>query len=76
MMSRKSEDIVKQPNHYIGEYGLEVEEILRNFLPRYENSYVAHRIGSAIEYLLRAPLKNGKQDLEKAKYNIEQALGD
>ena len=67
-------DVVKQPSHYIGEQGLEVEEVLRNFLPRYEDSYVAHRIGSAIEYLLRSPLKNGKQDLEKAKYNIEQAL--
>ena len=70
----KKEDIVKQPSHYIGEQGLEVEEVLRNFLPRYVDPYVAHRIGSAIEYLLRAPLKNGKQDLEKAKYNIEQAL--
>lgn len=65
---------IDKPSHYIGEQGLEVEEVLRNFLPRYENSYVAHRIGSAIEYLLRSPLKNGKQDLEKAKYNIEQAL--
>lgn len=69
-------DAVKQPSHYIGEYGLEVEEVLRNFLPRYENAYVAHRIGSAIEYLLRAPLKNGKQDLEKARYNIKQALDE
>ncbi len=68
------DDVIHSPNHYIGKYGLEVEEVLRNFLPRYENQYVAHRIGSAIEYLLRSPLKNGKQDLEKAKYNIEQAL--
>ena len=68
------DDVIHSPNHYIGEYGLEVEEVLRNFIPRYENAYVAHRIGSAIEYLLRSPLKNGKQDLEKAKYNIEQAL--
>ena len=68
------DDVVHSPNHYIGEYGLEVEEVLRNFLPRYVDSYVAHRIGSAIEYLLRSPLKNGKQDLEKAKYNLEQAL--
>ena len=68
------EDIVKQPNHYIGDNGLEVEEVLRNFIPRYENAYVAHRVASAIEYLLRSPLKNGRQDLEKARYNIEQAL--
>ena len=67
-------DVVKQPSHYIGEQGLEVEEVLRNFIPRYENAYVAHRVGSAIEYLLRSPLKNGKQDLEKARYNLDQAI--
>lgn len=70
----KDNDLVKSPNHYIGELGLEVEEVLRNFIPRYEDAYVAHRIASAIEYLLRSPLKNGTQDLEKARYNIGQAL--
>ena len=68
-------DMVNQPNHYIGEYGLEVEDVLRNFIPRYEDSYVAHRIASAIEYLLRSPLKNGQQDIEKARKNLDQALG-
>lgn len=72
--STKDRNMVESPNHYIGELGMEVEEVLRNFIPRYEDSYVAHRIASALEYLLRAPLKNGKQDLEKARYNITQAL--
>ena len=67
-------DLVKSPNHYIGDYGLEVEEVLRNFIPRYEDAYVAHRMASAIEYILRSPLKNRTQDLEKAGYNIQQAL--
>lgn len=65
---------VNKPNHYIGEHGIEVEEVLRNFLTRYANSYEAHRIASAIEYLLRSPLKNGTEDLRKAKRNIEQVL--
>lgn len=67
-------ETVNKPNHYIGELGLEVEEVLRNFIPRYANSYEAHRIASAIEYLLRSPLKNGTEDLRKAKRNIEQVL--
>ena len=67
-------DKVNSPKHYIGEKGLEVEEVLRQFLPRYQNAYVAHRIGSAMEYLLRSPLKNGKEDLKKAIKNIELAL--
>ena len=67
-------ETVNKPNHYIGEHGLEVEEVLINFLTRYANSYEAHRIASAIEYLLRSPLKNGTEDLRKAKRNIEQVL--
>lgn len=70
----KMNDKVNSPKHYIGEKGLEVEEVLRQFLPRYEDAYVAHRIGSAMEYLLRSPLKNGKEDLRKAIKNIELAI--
>jgi hypothetical protein len=69
-----NKDMVNKPNHYIGEYGLEVEDVLRNFIPRYTDPYVGHRIASAIEYLLRSPLKNRRQDIEKAGKNIQQAL--
>ena len=67
-------DTVNKPNHYIGINGIEVEEVLVGFIPRYEDSYVAHRVSSAIEYLLRSPLKNGLEDLKKAHKNIGQAL--
>ena len=73
--TKGNKDMVNQPNHYIGEYGLEVEDVLRNFIPRYTDPYVGHRIASAIEYLLRSPLKNGQQDIEKARKNLDQALG-
>ena len=65
-------DIISKPSHYIGINGLEVEQILAEFLPRFTDGYEAHRVGSAIEYLLRSPLKNGDQDIEKAGQNIEQ----
>ena len=67
-----SNDIISKPSHYIGINGLEVEQILAEFLPRFTDGYEAHRVGSAIEYLLRSPLKNGDQDIEKAGQNIEQ----
>ena len=73
-VASEQSDPVNQPNHYIGEYGLEVEDVLRNFIPRYTDPYVGHRIASAIEYLLRSPLKNRRQDIEKAGKNIQQAL--
>ena len=63
----KQSDPVNKPNHYVGIQGLEVETVLQNFIPRYTDSYEAHRIASAIEYLLRSPLKNGTEDVKKAK---------
>ena len=67
-----SHDMVNKPKHYVGVQNLEVETVLENFLPKITDGYVAHRIGSAIEYILRHPEKNGRQDLEKAKKNLEQ----
>ncbi len=72
--NQRDNNEVDKPKHYIGENGLEVEEVLRNFIPRYKDTYIAHRVASAIEYLLRSPLKNGNQDIEKAAYNLQQAL--
>lgn len=70
----QGKNMVESPKHYIGVLGMEIEEVLRNFLPTYEDSYVSHRIGSAIEYLARSPRKNGLEDLRKAEYNIRQAI--
>ena len=67
-----SNDLVNKPNHYIGVDGLEVETVLQNFLPKIDDPYVAHRVASAIEYLLRAAKKNGRQDYQKAGRNIQQ----
>lgn len=67
-------DNVNKPNHYVGDNGLEVEQVLQEFMPRYENAYVAHRIASAVEYVLRSPLKNGLEDLKKARKNLDQAI--
>lgn len=65
---------VISPIHYIGLHGVEVEIVLENFIPYYEDAYVGHRIASSVEYLLRAPNKNGLEDIEKAIYNAQQAV--
>lgn len=67
-------DMVNKPKHYVGKYGLEVEEVLANFMCRYANGYVGHRVSSSIEYLLRAPEKNGIEDIRKACKNLLQVL--
>lgn len=67
-------NMVNKPKHYIGVNGMEVEEVLQNFLPKYKDPYISHRVGSAIEYQLRAPEKNGLEDLKKARKNLDQAI--
>lgn len=65
-------ETVNKPSHYIGVNGMEVEEVLREFLPKIKDGYVAHRVGSAVEYLLRHPEKNKEEDILKAGQNIKQ----
>lgn len=72
-MTRKKQT-VHSPAHYIGDGGMEVEDILRQFLGRYKHGYVAHRLASGVEYILRAPRKNGTEDLEKGLYNVQLAV--
>lgn len=67
-------DVVNRPKHYVGIYGLEVETVLENFLPKIKDGYVAHRVGSLLEYVLRHPEKNGIEDLGKAEKNMRQVF--
>lgn len=67
-------DNINKPKHYIGINGLEVETVLHNFIPKYKDGYTAHRVSSAIEYLLRSPEKNQLEDIKKAKQNLEQVI--
>lgn len=64
-------DPVNHPDHY--NYG-EIEII--DFIDQVSEHYtpvVAVHIANAIKYLSRAPHKNGKEDIEKARWYIERA---
>lgn len=65
-------DNVNRPSHYVGDNGLEVRTVHENFLPRYlmwgvMSACDAYNI---IKYVLRAPKKNGVEDLKKAIKHI------
>ena len=45
-------EAVNKPSHYVGEKGLEVKEVLENFVKN-KKGMEAHRWCSAVEYLLR-----------------------
>lgn len=58
------EDVVNNPSHYKGSKGLEVMEVLENFLtPKELKGFYK---GNVIKYILRSGNKNGTEDLNKA----------
>lgn len=67
-------DAIRNVKHYFGIFNLEVETVLQNFIPKFQDAYIGHRVASAIEYLLRSPEKNGIEDVKKAHRNLEQAI--
>lgn len=72
LQQRKRKDVVNSPSHY--NYGeIEVIDFIEQVTQHY-NANVAYHIGNAIKYLARSPHKNGKEDVEKAKWYIERAF--
>ncbi|OEK39498.1 DUF3310 domain-containing protein [Staphylococcus saprophyticus] len=67
-----AEDTVNHPSHY--NYGdIEVINFIEQVTQHY-NANVAYHIGNAIKYLARSPHKNGKEDIDKARWYIERAF--
>lgn len=72
MQQRKRNDMVNSPSHY--NYGeIEVIDFIEQVTQHY-NANVAYHIGNAIKYLSRSPHKNGKEDVDKARWYIERAF--
>ena len=64
-------DPVNHPDHY--NYGeIEIIDFIDQVSEHY-NPVVAVHIANAIKYLSRAPHKNGKEDIEKARWYIGRA---
>jgi len=73
--ARLEHEAVKHPEHYQGVCGLEAIEVMRNFLPKYQNSHVSYLIGNVIKYVLRAPSKGKEmEDLMKAQTYLDLAI--
>ncbi|WP_255316947.1 DUF3310 domain-containing protein [Staphylococcus nepalensis] len=72
LQQRKRNDTVNHPSHY--NYGdIEVIDFIEQVTKHY-NPNVAYHIGNAIKYLARSPHKNGKEDVDKARWYIERAF--
>lgn len=71
----RSNSAVNHPSHYRGVNGLEVFEVMENFLPKYENPFDGYLVGNILKYVLRAPCK-GKmnEDLRKAEKHLKMLI--
>ncbi|WP_206733812.1 DUF3310 domain-containing protein [Staphylococcus saprophyticus] len=68
-----AEDMVNSPSHYmLGNH--EVKDIVSLVADKYHKGSVAHNIASALEYQMRAPEKNGLEDIKKARKCLDFAI--
>lgn len=72
IISNQKVDMVEQPPHYT--YGdIEVLDFIEQVTAEYP-SELAFSLGNAIKYLSRAPMKNGKEDIEKARFYVQRVF--
>ena len=72
IISNKKVDMVNEPPHYT--YGdIEIIDFIEQVTKDYK-SELAFSIGNAIKYIARANHKNGKEDLDKARWYLNRAF--
>lgn len=67
-------DPVNHPKHYMGQ-GIECKDAIHSALGD-SNYFDGFCRGNAIKYLWRYKEKNGREDLKKALFYINEMLGD
>lgn len=61
-----SSDSVRHPSHYIGRYGLETMDVIKNFTDNMDG-VEGYYVGNILKYICRWKKKNGYEDLCKAE---------
>ena len=70
---QEEQDMVYEPPHYqFGKFSARM--IIELVGKTYKSASVFYHVGNALKYLMRAPRKNGLQDLKKAKQSVEFAI--
>ena len=64
---------VNHPDHYQGDYGMEVYDVIHNFSEELSGEMGFYQ-GNAIKYILRWYKKNGVEDLRKAREYIDKMV--
>ena len=72
-IEKLNHDPVNKPSNYmLGD--IEVKDIIAIVADKYHKGSVAHNVASALEYQMRAPEKNGLEDIKKARKCLDFAI--
>ena len=69
----RSEELVEHPSRY-NKCGIEVWDVEKAFATTKWSPFVEHLRFGAVEYLLRAPDKNGIEDIRKAMFLLDRIV--
>ena len=72
VLEQASNDTVHHPNHYQLVDGIEVIDVIKVILNRSNfTGLQGYCLGNVLKYVLRADMKNGKEDYEKAEVYLD-----
>lgn len=72
ILEQASNDTVHHPNHYQLVDGIEVIDVIKVILNRSNfTGLQGYYLGNVLKYVLRADMKNGKEDYEKAEVYLD-----
>lgn len=69
----KNEDNINSPNHYITDKGFEVFDVQEAFIHELKGMAASYWC-NVVKYILRFQMKNGVEDLKKARYYLDKLI--
>ena len=69
----KGKDNVKSPSHYVSDKGFEVFDVQEAYIHDLKGMAASFWC-NVVKYILRFQIKNGVEDLKKAKYYLEKLI--
>lgn len=69
----EGKDNVVSPNHYTSDKGFEVFDVQEAFIQELKGMAASYWC-NVVKYILRFQMKNGVEDLKKAKYYLEKLI--
>lgn len=72
-LTRYKNDNIISPNHYISDKGFEVFDVQEAYIHDLKGMSASYWC-NVVKYILRFQMKNGVEDLKKAKYYLEKLI--